>query len=74
MAGYILDGPPGASPAMAKKVGKDQNKTNTGANLGFEQQLWQMPTRQTRESNPNSPGASRTAVQRLGRIIMESLT
>jgi type I restriction enzyme M protein len=27
---------------MAKKVGKDQKKTNNGANLGFEQQLWQM--------------------------------
>ena len=27
---------------MAKKVGQDQNKTNNGANLGFEQQLWQM--------------------------------
>ena len=27
---------------MAKKVGKDQKKSNNGANLGFEQQLWQM--------------------------------
>jgi type I restriction enzyme M protein len=27
---------------MAKKVGKDQKKPNNGANLGFEQQLWQM--------------------------------
>ena len=27
---------------MAKKVGKDQKKANNGANLGFEQQLWQM--------------------------------
>ena len=27
---------------MAKKVGKDQEKSNNGANLGFEQQLWQM--------------------------------
>ena len=27
---------------MAKKVGKDQQKPNNGANLGFEQQLWQM--------------------------------
>jgi type I restriction enzyme M protein len=42
LAGYILHGPPGASPAMAKKVGKDQKKANNGANLGFEQQLWQM--------------------------------
>jgi type I restriction enzyme M protein len=42
MAGYILHGPSGASPAMAKKVAKDQKKANNGANLGFEQQLWQM--------------------------------
>jgi type I restriction enzyme M protein len=27
---------------MAKKIGKDQKKSNNGANLGFEQQLWQM--------------------------------
>jgi type I restriction enzyme M protein len=27
---------------MAKKVRKDQKKSNNGANLGFEQQLWQM--------------------------------
>jgi type I restriction enzyme M protein len=27
---------------MAKKVGKDKKKSNNGANLGFEQQLWQM--------------------------------
>lgn len=27
---------------MAKKVRKDQEKSNNGANLGFEQQLWQM--------------------------------
>jgi len=27
---------------MSKKVGKDQKKSNNGANLGFEQQLWQM--------------------------------
>lgn len=27
---------------MAKKVGKDNKKSNNGANLGFEQQLWQM--------------------------------
>src|ERR1700719_937683 len=42
MAGYILHGPPGGSPAMENKLGQDQNKTNNGANLGFEQQLWQM--------------------------------
>jgi type I restriction enzyme M protein len=27
---------------MAKKAGKDKKKSNNGANLGFEQQLWQM--------------------------------
>jgi len=27
---------------MAKKIGKDKKKYNNGANLGFEQQLWQM--------------------------------
>ena len=27
---------------MAKKVGKDKKKSNNGANLGFEQKLWQM--------------------------------
>jgi type I restriction enzyme M protein len=42
MAGYILHELPGASAAMAKKVGKEQKKANNGANLGFEQQLWQM--------------------------------
>jgi hypothetical protein len=42
LAGYILHGPAGASPAMTKKVGKDKKKSNNGANLGFEQQLWQM--------------------------------
>jgi hypothetical protein len=41
ITGYILHELLGAQSAMARETTKEANKPNNGANLGFEQTLWQ---------------------------------